>query len=113
MNFDLTMRSIQRAVSDAGGEWIGIQESLKPGEFVLPELVFRHPRTKKIITYPFNPISVDESALYANVLKLIADDVKSDPEPYVSVTVAKLRTLARHLAEIQAELEALLERKKS
>ena len=59
MNFDRTMRTIQQAVVDAGGEWIGVQDAFPGDLLALPEIVFRRPVTKKIILLSFNPVLVN------------------------------------------------------
>lgn len=113
MNFDFTMRSIQRTVIDAGGEWIGIQPALPTDFAALPQLVFRHPHTKKIVIVPFNPISINEDELFKTVRVSIEQDSETTFPLYVSVKVSVLKKLARNFHELAAELEALLERKKS
>jgi hypothetical protein len=111
MNFDATMRSIQSAVTDAGGDWIGIQDAFPSDLLAIPKIVFRHPRTKKAVLLPFNPATCNYDELKMDVLKLIGDD-HPETESYVSVSAAKLKTLARKLQDILNELEVLLERKK-
>ena len=112
MNFDRTMQGIQQAVTDAGGEWIGVQQAFDNLQDSLPQIVFRHPSTKRTILVPFNPISVDENELCETVNKVLETKTSKRDDNYVTISVAKLRTISRHLSEIQAEIDALWERKK-
>lgn len=110
MNFNFTMRGIQRAVIDAGGEWIGIQDAFPTTG--LPSVVFRSPSTKQIIIFPFNPHLISEDDLCDSVRKALAKDLGGAKPEYISVRVDTLQKLAKGLREILAEVEALLERKK-
>jgi hypothetical protein len=86
MNFDFTMRSIQRAVQDAGGEWIGVQQAF---DICSPEgheeIVFRDPRTKQVITLPFNYVSADKDEIRKTVLAcLIKKTERKTSQPAMS-----------------------------
>ena len=112
MNFDLTMRSIQRAVVDAGGEWLGIQQSFPGDPSAMPQIIFRHPGTKKVISVSFNPVTLSEDDLFDDIRKALETAFSISKDEYIPVKVAKLQKISRNLGEIQAEVDALLERKK-
>lgn len=119
MNFDRTMRSIQHGVERAGGEWIGIQDSLPSLSSAggLPLIIFRHPRTKKTLQVSFNLIFVEEEEVFKAVQAQIAEKPVHPSQPispeYVSVIESQLVKIARNLKELAAEVDALLERKKT
>jgi hypothetical protein len=114
LNFDKTMRNIQHAVTDAGGEWIGVQSALGTGGLdMLPQIVFRHPRTRKTILLSFNPMNLDTNEISEHVFRLIQGESSAVKEPCVSITLAALQQISKNLEELQAELTALIERTKS
>lgn len=112
MSLDSTIRSIKRAVVDAGGEWVGVQDSLGVGTRSLPEIVFLHPVTKRAVILPFNPSSVNDDDIFESVKKLVEVEPKNSGDQYTTVKVSTLQKLSRNLGEIQAEVDALLIRRK-
>jgi hypothetical protein len=94
-----------RAVTLAGGQWIGVQKPLIAG---LPEwLVFRNPSTKRILSTPLH-IPITASVLALDIQSQMAHDTKGSK---VSVDYVALRTISKALQALSAQVDALMDRR--
>jgi hypothetical protein len=109
------MRSIQQAIRDAGGEWIGVQTAFQPWDSAAPQIVFRHPRTKKVVVLRFNPILDSAEKMYEKVLAVLTEGYPSPMpslEPQVTVPLAALLKLGEILSDASKEITALCKQEK-
>ena len=105
------MQHLQRLVLNAGGTFVGIQETLLAAQPAL--LGFINPETEKYLVVPFNPDGYDGSFVDASIRDRIRQDNEEFSNRHVSVKVADLRRISKQLLELSHQIDALLERKKA
>jgi hypothetical protein len=110
MTFDKESQRIRYCIHEAGGDWGGLQEAIPP---MKPSVIVINPETNNHLAILFSPMIFEDADLIAEIRKRLDEDTIVMANRRISIPVEKLRTLARQLTEIQVEIDALLERKKS
>jgi hypothetical protein len=115
-NFDIGTRSamdyLKRLVSEARGEWIGVQTNLAPAFLAdAAQLWFKNPATHRSLHISFNPLNFDGSVLCEQVRTRIDLDNEAKSSRSVRVSVVTLKQLAVKLLKLSEEIAALYEEK--
>jgi hypothetical protein len=102
---------IRDTVADAGGQWIGIQDGIFPD--IKSTIAFINPETNHRLVVPFNSVTDYEYQLFDAIQAKIAEDNVKRSDRVISVKSATLQKISKDLLAISAEIDALIERKKS
>lgn len=103
--------TLRRLVTEAGGHWIGVQESLLGESW---KILFINPTTHRQLLIGFNPITFDSHTapdVLAVIIARLSEDTAEFENRHVSVKVTVLKGIAKNLMDAAAELEALYDRR--